>query len=124
MQSPNIKKQLVGLSHPRQTVRDDRCYIPDLRSGVTLSCGWNGGEELCTSSGIIVENSIGDKWLTVVSHGFPLGIRHPAANSPIIGTVEKLFEDTDISLSKLRMGIRYAAQTFGSDLKPQSKQNP
>lgn len=30
----------------------------------------------------------------------------------------EVFEDTDISLAKLRMGIRYAAQTFGSDLKP------
>lgn len=113
-----VARRLIA---PSATVRDDTCYIPDLRPGVMLSCGWNGGEELYTSSGIIVENSIGEKWLTVASHGFPLGnqtVYHPAANGPIIGTVEKLFEDTDIALAKLRMGIHYVAQTFGSDLKP------
>lgn len=40
------------------------------------------------------------------------------ANDLVVGTVESIFEDTDISLAKLRLGIRYAAQTFGSDLKP------
>lgn len=92
-------------------MRDDTCCFPNLRPGVMLSCGYNGGVELCTSSGIIVENSAGDKWLTVASHGFPLGnetVYHPGANDLVVGTIEKIFEDTDISLAKLRMRIRYS----------------
>lgn len=118
---PEHREAARRLIKPSSTVRDDTCYFPNLRPGVMLSCGCNGGEELCTSSGLIVENSAGDKWLTVASHGFPLGnetVYHPNANGQVIGTVEDIFEDTDISLAKLRMGIRYAAQTFGSDLKP------
>lgn len=105
------------------TVRDDTCYFPNLRPGVMLSCGCKGGEEeLCTSSGIIVENRAGDKSLTVASNGFPLGnetVYHPgAAKGLVVGIIEKILKDTDMSLAKLRMGIRYSAQTFGSDLKP------
>lgn len=56
-----------------------------------------------------MENGVGHKWLTIASHGFPLGHEmhfHPAANGPVVGTVEKVFEDTDRSLAKLQVGIR------------------
>ena len=118
---PEHREAARRLIIPPATVRDDTCYFPNLRPGVMLSCGCNGEEELCTSSGIIVENSAGDKWLTVASHGFPLGnetVYHPGANGPVVGTVEKIFGDTDISLAKLQKEICYSAQTFGSDLKP------
>lgn len=87
---------------PTVTLRYDTCYIPNLCPGFVLSCGWNGGEELCASSGIIVENDIGDKWLTIVRHGFPLGnetVYRPTANGLVAGTIEKVFEGTSISLA-------------------------
>lgn len=118
---PEHREAARRLIKPSAKVRDDTCYFPNLRPGV-MSCACKGREkELCTSSGIIVENSAGDKSLTVASNGFPLGnetVYHPgAANGLVVGTIEKIIEDTDISLAKLRMGIRYSAQTFGSDLK-------
>lgn len=111
-------KRLVS---PTPTVRDDTNYAPNLRPGVMLSCGAQGGEELFTSSGVLLKDPNDKKWLTVASHGFPLGnerVHHPNANSPAIADVEKIFEDTDISLARLHDGVYYSSQTFSSELSP------
>lgn len=60
---------------------------------------------------IIVENGVGDKRRKET-------VYLPAANGPVIGTVRKLFKNTDILLAQLQTGIRYAAHTFGFDLEP------
>lgn len=110
------------LVSPTATVRDDTSYSPHLRPGIMLSCGSAlGGAELFTSSGVIVKDKQGDTWLTVASHGFPRGsstVYHPNPNHPPIGTIEKRFPGTDISLAKLHTGFSYAAHTFVTDLQP------
>ena len=121
---PEHQEAARRLITPSATVRDDTCYIPNLRPGVMLSCGWNGGEELCTGSGIVVENSIGDKWLALASHGFPLGnetVYHPAANGLVIGTVENPFEDTDMSLAKYGWGFAMLHKRLDPISNPRSK---
>lgn len=117
---PDYQEAARRLISPSTTIRDDTCYLPNLRPGVILSCGRQGGEELFTSSGVIVKDEAGQTWMTVASDGFPLGnetVHHPNANYPMIGTVEKIIGETDISLVKLYKGYNYTPQTFASELK-------
>lgn len=111
-------KRLIASS---PTIRDDTCYTPDLRPGMMLSCGTGGGEEYYTTSGVIVSDLRGEKWLTVATNGFPIGreiVYHPSADYMSVGVVQKVFCATDISLVKLHSNIKYSSQTFGSDLHP------
>jgi len=70
---------------------------------------------------LLYKTARGDKWLTVARHGFPQGnetVHHPTAIYPTVGSVEKKFAETDISLVKLHSDVHYASQTFSSELRP------
>lgn len=74
-----------------------------------LNCGTGGGEEYFTSSGVVVRDRKGERWLTVSSHGFPLGreiVYHPSAGNTSVGAVQKTFGGTDILLGRLHNTIK------------------
>lgn len=57
--------------------------------------------ELLTTSGVLVKDGEGNQYLTVVSHGFPLGeetVYHPNSNGVAIADVERRLSYTDIAL--------------------------
>jgi hypothetical protein len=77
------------------------------------------GEELLTTAGIPVRNRDGKQFITVASHGFPLGLEtvyHPNGSGSRIGEVQKILWDTDISLVSLDEGLTYSCETFNSDI--------
>jgi hypothetical protein len=92
---------------PITTIRDDTSYNT-LRPGVMVSSGRFLGDastpprsELYTTAGVLVKGKNGNKFMTVASHGFPLGeetVFHPDPNGTIIGVVEKRLSETDIAL--------------------------
>jgi hypothetical protein len=53
-------------------ILDDSNYCRSLRPGVMLSCGASTSNELLTSSGVPVKRN-DEHFVTVASHGFPLG---------------------------------------------------
>ena len=59
---------------------------------------------------------VGEKLVTVASHGFPFStaVFHPTSNCKSIGNVVKRIPHTDIALIKLDDGIQYANETFES----------
>ena len=69
-----------------------------------------------TASGIPVEDPrTGEKFVTVASHGFPLGeesVWHPTGAGAVIGEVKAIPGDTGISLMKLLDRTSYSLNTF------------
>lgn len=106
---------------PTQTVRGETDYQPILRPGVMVSCGTAGNNELFTTAGVPVKDQDGKKWVTVTTHGFPLGeekVWHPTAAGAVIGEVRVILEDTDISLVELLDEFFFEAETFGTATNP------
>jgi hypothetical protein len=104
-------------TEPSFGIRDETNYYPNLRPGVMLSCGTAGGKEQLTTSGIPVKDKDGKMYITVASHGFPLGeeqVWHPTGQHRIIGEVKAILGNTDISLMELNAGLTYSTETFGS----------
>ncbi|KAL8869498.1 MAG: hypothetical protein Q9174_004228 [Haloplaca sp. 1 TL-2023] len=108
---------------PQGNARDDSFYT-DHRPGIVLagSPGYltpslQNAEDVSTS-GICVEAPNGNKYVTVASHGFPNGVCsqvwHPDGNGTLLGTIEKVFESSDISLCRLEEGINYSRETFAN----------
>ncbi|MCJ1365136.1 hypothetical protein MMC16_004256 [Acarospora aff. strigata] len=115
---PETAEAVNQLISPPATIRDDTCHTPNLHPGVVLSSGGKPSEELLTCSGIIIEGRNGERWLTIATQGFPPRkeeIYHPTSKHAPIGTVEKTFAETDISLAELHSGIHYASRTSSSE---------
>ena len=111
---------------PNDTVFDDSSYLqsPDriLRPGIMVSSA-NEQHPLTTgtahrraTSGIMVVDKYGEPFITVPSHLVPAvgdEIYHPTPNGgQVIGTAVSHLEKTDISIVKLKPGIRYINETF------------
>ncbi|KAF8535893.1 hypothetical protein BDD12DRAFT_808204 [Trichophaea hybrida] len=104
------------LVQPSLTIRDETDYGTQLRPGVMVSCGVGSGQELLTF-GIPLKDVDGELYVTVCSHRFPLGeetVFHPTGAHSVIGKVTAILGETDISLMKLKKGIKYSADTFGT----------
>jgi hypothetical protein len=144
----SMEERAFRLQHPARDLIDDTAYHNSLRPGVMLEGFHNDMQSrLRTTSGICVQSANGEKYITVAAHGFPAGIGdvvyHPTArldpsstssskkphDSFWIGTIDKVFGDTDIALAKLRSGINYSRETFSdpsiSNVQPfRSLKNP
>ena len=70
-----------------------------------------------TSSGILVADQNGQLFITVASHGFEDDglIFHPNPHAGnVIGNIVDTLLGTDISIAKLKPGLRYVNETFGT----------
>lgn len=83
-----------------------------LSSGGTLN-------ELLTTSGIIVEDDYGHKYLTMASHGFPLGcesVYHPNADGARLCRIHDRLTDSDIALWRISSPQSFHNETFAARL--------
>lgn len=99
---------------------DDSDYGVDLRPGVMLGSGVDPitGEERLTTSGVpLTDPRDGQHYVTVPRHGFPSKslVYHPNGSGRSIGEIHTTLGATDISLMRLRPGIKYSRETFSSD---------
>ncbi|WEW61233.1 hypothetical protein PRK78_006723 [Emydomyces testavorans] len=100
---------------PMKDVVDDGEYHT-LRPGVMLSSGSPSPEdiELLTTSGALILDQLGYKYMTVTSHGFPFGdkVFHPVAGGREIGTVIREIPHTDVGIVQLNDGIEFQNESF------------
>lgn len=105
-------------------VQADDTQYEALRPGIMLSSGRSPETniELLTSSGILVEDAIGNKFMTVASHGFPNGttVYHPNACGRRIGEIIMEITHTDVALVKLDHGIEFLNEPFQNSIIPDS----
>jgi hypothetical protein len=116
MGRPNIGELSARrVREPTENGPDNNEYNT-LRPGVMLGSGrTKDGPELLTSSGVLVEDGIGNKYMTVASHGFPYGeaVFHPCASlGKCIGKVIAEISHTDIAIVQLESGILFENETF------------
>lgn len=94
----------------------DKSEYSVLRPGVMLSSGRDETSgELLTTSGVEVINKNGTVYVTVASHGFPLGqetVYHPDESGKAVGNVEVRLANSDIALMRLTSRRRYENVTF------------
>ncbi|KAI9864860.1 MAG: hypothetical protein M1813_002630 [Trichoglossum hirsutum] len=118
------REAALRLLQPTSTVRDDTQYN-DLRPGVMVSSGVFSDPshvvlprpELYTTSGVLVKNNEGEIFITVASHGFPLGEEtayHPTPSGRVIGKVERRLGETDIALVRPDPGLTYTNEIFAN----------
>lgn len=74
-----------------------------LRPGVMLGSGRVEDGKMLTSSGVLVRDRMGNKYMTVASHGFPEGSRvyHPHGGGREVGEPIMEITHTDVALVKL-----------------------
>ena len=104
-------------TEPVGTVWDQTLY-ETLRPGIMLSSGGTLNEVL-TTSGIVVEDDYGYKYLTMASHGFPLGresVYHPNANGARLGKIYDRLTDSDIALLRISSSQSFRNETFAAGL--------
>lgn len=89
-----------------------------LRPGVMVTCEkFDDNLSLTTTSGVLIEDNSGIKYLTVASHGFPNRgeVLHPRSNGRSIGDVVEDFAPAfDVALVKLRTDEKFENETFKS----------
>jgi hypothetical protein len=106
-------------TEPAGTIWDQTTY-QIVQPGIMLSSGSGGGaNELLTTSGVLVKDKYGFTYLTLASHGFPLGresIFHPNANGLLLGRVHDRLTDTDIALGRISSSQEIRNETFGARL--------
>lgn len=85
--------------------------------------------EILTTSGIIVEDNYDCKYLTLATHGFPLGresVYQPNRNSARPGSVHDRITDSDIALLRISSSQSFRNETFaakfldGTNILPQT----
>ncbi|KAL8868683.1 MAG: hypothetical protein Q9174_004831 [Haloplaca sp. 1 TL-2023] len=106
---------------PQGADKDDSAYN-DLRPGIVVSGKPDfptphlQNAEILSTSGVCVKSPNGSKSITVASHGFPLGVgsevKHPNGHGRTLGTIDKVFEGTDIALCLLAPSSKYSRETF------------
>ena len=96
---------------------DNSQYNP-LRPGVMVTSDLSGdGSSRTTTSGVLVQDGSGRKYLTVAAHGFPEGgnVYHPRNNGRVIGTIDHTCSgEFDIALVKLKDGETFVNEIFQS----------
>ncbi|EAW17146.1 uncharacterized protein NFIA_005080 [Aspergillus fischeri NRRL 181] len=107
---------------PAQRILDPTGDVVDnseyeiLRPGVMLGSEKHpiGRMELRTTSGVLVEDGIGERYMTVASRGFPHGDRvfQPSAEGRDIGKVIMEVSHTGVALVKLNENVRFVNETF------------
>ncbi|KAK2812177.1 hypothetical protein FQN50_001534 [Emmonsiellopsis sp. PD_5] len=99
-------------------IYDDSQYTV-LRPGIMLSSGVEeeSGQELLTTSGILVRDRNGNQYMTAASHGFPLGqkVFHPHQNGREIGEAIMELPYTDVALVKLHDNETFLNEFFESN---------
>lgn len=106
-------------------VQADNTQYEVLRPGIMLSSGRSPVAtdfELLMSSGILVEDALGNRFMTVASHGFPNGtaVYHPNASGKRIGEVIMEITHTDVALVKLDDGIEFLNEPFENSIMPET----
>ena len=74
-----------------------------------------------TTSGLMVVNQDGEKFITMAAHVFEEGglVWHPTPHhGKIIGKIVESIADTDIAIVRLNKGLRYTNHTFGTAENP------
>ncbi|KKK19667.1 hypothetical protein P175DRAFT_0490682 [Aspergillus ochraceoroseus IBT 24754] len=91
-----------------------------LRPGVMLSSGMHHTThiEYHTTSGVLVEDCLGERYMTAFSGGFPNGDRvfHPCGVGKEVGQIIKEIPHTDVTLVKLHDNVHFVNATFKSPL--------
>lgn len=124
------KKPQARRQHDPSPGNPDETKYETLRPGVRVSSGYlpdEPGAFITSTAGVLVKNSLGDKYLTVAGHGFPaecgLSVMHPSPSNgrdigePIIG-----IGHTDIAVVKLRDSEQFVNTTFHNTLLEESVQ--
>lgn len=122
--------------HPHGIQYDNTAYADEvgsiLRPGIMVSSSATpptvDGKEVIhfksTTSGLMVVNQDGEKFITMAAHGFEEDglVWHPTPHQgKIIGNIVELIPDTDIAIVKLNKGLRYTNHTFGTPQNPDGK---
>lgn len=109
----------LRIHDPTDGVVDDSEYA-ELRPGVMLSSASHPATHLQyrTTSGVLVENRTGERYMTVSSHGFPVSDRafHPIVAGKDVGQIIMEILHTDVGLVKLHDEISFVNETFESPL--------
>ncbi|KAI2720819.1 hypothetical protein CBS147332_4059 [Penicillium roqueforti] len=101
--------------------RSDGSQYDILRPGVMVSSGINlKGESMRSSSGVLVKNNLGQKFMTVAAHGFPADatVYHPHAGGRTIGRLIMELTHTDVALVNLEDGVEFVNEPFENTLTP------
>ncbi|KAL2823412.1 hypothetical protein BDW59DRAFT_98686 [Aspergillus cavernicola] len=103
----------------------DNSQYEVMRPGVILSSGKHPEEgiEILTSSGVLIKDNFGAKFMTVAAHGFPGPpfdgqVYHPSHAGTRIGEVIMELTHTDISLVKLDEGMEFNNEPFENTIIP------
>ncbi|KAJ9483242.1 hypothetical protein VN97_g10173 [Penicillium thymicola] len=99
----------------------DNTQYKVLRPGVVLSSAMNNqGQEFHTSSGVLVQDTNGHRYMTAASHGFPEEgkVYHPTASGLEIGEPTIELTHTDIALVKLNDGVEFVNEPFENTVDP------
>lgn len=98
----------------------DNAEYDILRPGVMLSSGKHHTTHLeyRTTSGVLVEDCQGERYMTVASHGFSNGDRvfHPSAGGKDVGQITMEISHTDVTLVKLHEEVHFVNEKFESPL--------
>lgn len=117
---------LSALRHkPASLDQVDDTQYDILRPGVMLSSGMHPQEgwELLTSSGVVVEDRLGFKYMTAAAHGFPghpFGgkAHHPRSSRRMLGEAVIELSHTDVALVKLEEGVEFINEPFENTVSP------
>ncbi|CAG8082757.1 unnamed protein product [Penicillium salamii] len=124
MERPNM--EILPLSQIRERTKSlstignvfDTSEYDELRPGVMLSSGNSTADRsgLFTTSGVLVEGSFGERFMTVASQGFPSEGRvfHPTHQGKELGQAMREIKHTDIALVKLTHDVTMVNETFES----------
>lgn len=107
------------IQDPTTDVVDDSQYDV-LRPGVMLSTGRDQTtkREYRTTSGVLVQDALGEKYMTIASHGFSHGdaVFHPSATGKQVAQIIMEVSSSDIAIAKLHHNVPFGKETFGSPL--------
>lgn len=118
-----VKPSALRLKQASWGQPDDSWY-DTMRPGVMLSSGRDPeeGSEILSSSGVLVKDRLGYKYMTVAAHGFPGlpfdgKVHHPHSDR-ILG--EAIIEPTHtgVALVKLSEGVEFTNEPFENTLMP------
>ena len=99
----------------------DESHYDTLRPGIIVSSGLNDeGEEMRTSSGVLLRNQQGDEFMTAASHGFTSSgqVYHPNSSGQAIGELIKEISHTDVALLRLNEGVNFVNEPFQNSVYP------
>jgi hypothetical protein len=89
---PRGREAAQRTKQPLDQIHDDSYYGLTLRPGIMISCEAYEDNETLSTAGIPVRSPDGERFITVASHGFPLGLEtvyHPNRKGSRIGELKK-----------------------------------